>query len=142
MEFIKFFTSDMFRKQEFVDMLKYKCNVRACVADDGIILDREAFNDIKVGLLPHWAYLNKKFINSQFHTRPATYGEYQALTKPRYTLIAITTKENREIQQSDNLESMKEQAGVCAQVWRAVHELTAMYVVDNHTGEIMHEVKG
>lgn len=142
MEFIKFFTSPMFRKQEFVDMLKYQCNVRACIADDGIILDKEAFNDIKPGCLPHWAYLNRKYINSELHTRPATYDEYHALTKPRYTLIAITAEENREIQQSDSLESMKEQAGVCAQVWRVVHELTAMYVVDNFTGEIMHEVNG
>ena len=142
MEFIKFFTSPMFRKQEFVDMLKYQCNVRACIADDGIILDKEAFNDIKPGCLPHWAYLNRKYINSELHTRPATYGEYHVLTKPRYSLVAVTTEENREIQESDNLATMKEQANVCAHVWRAVHELTAMYVVDNFTGEIMHEVNG
>lgn len=142
MEFIKFFTSDMFRKQEFVDMLKYKCNVRACVTTDGIILDKEAFNAIHPGHLPHWAYLNRKYINSELHTRPATYDEYHALTKPRYSLVAVTVEENREIQESDNLATMKEQANVCAHVWRVVHELTAMYVVDNFTGEIMHEVNG
>ena len=142
MEFIKFFTSPMFRKQEFVDMLKYKCNVRACVTTDGIILDKEAFNAIHPGHLPHWAYLNRKYINSELHTRPATYDEYHELTKPRYSLVAVTTEENREIQESDNLATMKEQADVCAHVWRVVHELTAMYVVDNFTGEIMHEVNG
>ena len=142
MEFIKFFTSPMFRKQEFVDMLKYKCNVRACVTTDGIILDKEAFNAIHPGHLPHWAYLNRKYINSELHTRSATYDEYHELTKPRYSLVAVTTEENREIQESDNLATMKEQANVCAHVWRVVHELTAMYVVDNFTGEIMHEVNG
>lgn len=142
MEFIKFFTSPMFRKQEFVDMLKYKCNVRACATTDGIILDKEAFNAIHPGHLPHWAYLNRKYINSELHTRPATYDEYHELTKPRYSLVAVTTEENREIQESDNLATMKEQADVCAHVWRVVHELTAMYVVDNFTGEIMHEVNG
>lgn len=142
MEFIKFFTSPMFRKQEFVDMLKYKCNVRACVTTDGIILDKKAFNAIHPGHLPHWAYLNRKYINSELHTRPATYDEYHELTKPRYSLVAVTAEKNREIQESDNLATMKEQANVCAHVWRVAHELTAMYVVDNFTGEIMHEVNG
>lgn len=90
MEFIKFFTSDSFRKQEFVDMLKYRCEVRACAVRDGVILDREAFNSIKSSLLPHWAYLNKGLINSQFHTRPATQEEELALmNESHYTLYVV-----------------------------------------------------
>lgn len=142
MEFIKFFTSPMFRKQEFVDMLKYRCNVRACAVDDGIILDREAFNNTSVAYLPHWAYLNKKFINSQFHTRPATYDEYHELTKPRYSVVMRTKDNSTEIQESDSLDNMKEQANICACIWRNKYEVTAIHVMDNFTGEIMHEVNG
>lgn len=140
MEFIKFFTNSMFNKAEFVDMLKYKCNVRACATDDGIILDRQAFNEIKASHLPHWAYINKQYINSALHTRPASYEEYHALTKPRYTLVAVIADgENREVQMSDNLVSMESQANVCAEVWRVVHELISMCVIDNFTGEIVYE---
>lgn len=89
MEVIKFFVNPMFRKDEFVDMLNDTMHVAAGAVDDGIILDREAFNAIKAAYMPHWAWLNKKFINSEFHTVPATERQLRDAQYPEIKMVGV-----------------------------------------------------
>lgn len=76
--FIKYFTNPTFNKPEFVRLLRYSMNVRAAVVDDGIILDLDAFNTISKAVMPHWAFINERDINSKLHTRPASLDEFKA----------------------------------------------------------------
>lgn len=76
-DFVKYFTNVMFNREKFVDMLQCTMNVPAAVVDDGVILDREAFNAISAAHMPHWAFINRKYINSNLHTRPATSKEIE-----------------------------------------------------------------
>lgn len=75
--YIKWFVGPMFRKRDFIKLLRYKMNVEAAEVEDGIILDLNAFNAIRVAYMSHWAYINRKFINSNLHTRPASREEYK-----------------------------------------------------------------
>lgn len=75
--YIKWFVGPTFRKREFIKLLRYKMNVRSAEAEDGIILDLDAFNAMRVAYMPHWAYINRKFINSNLHTRIASEDEYK-----------------------------------------------------------------
>lgn len=70
MEFVKYFTNPQFDNAKFADMLRLKMNVRAKAVEDGVILDRDAFNAMSAALMPNWAWLNKQSINSPLHTRP------------------------------------------------------------------------
>lgn len=70
-EFIKYFTNPQFDNAKFADMLRLKMNVRAKAVEDGVTLDRDAFNAMSAALMPNWAWLNKQSINSPLHTRPA-----------------------------------------------------------------------
>ena len=79
--YIKYFTSDLFNKKKFVKLLRYTMNVESAVVDDGIILDVDAFNGVSKALMPHWAFINSKFINSKLHTRPASKEEFKAAMK-------------------------------------------------------------
>lgn len=72
--YIKYFVNPMFKKDEFVDLLNSR-GVEAAAVDDGIILDHDAFNAIRVAHMPHWMYLNRQYINSKLHTRPASMKE-------------------------------------------------------------------
>lgn len=74
--YIKYFTSDLFNKSEFVKLLRYTMNVEAAMVEDGIILDIDAFNAVSKAVMPHWA-----FINSKLHTRPASKEEFKAAMK-------------------------------------------------------------
>ena len=76
--FIKYFTNPTFNKPEFVRLLRYSMNVRAAVVDDGIILGLDAFNTISKAVMPHWAFINERDINSKLHTRPASLDEFKA----------------------------------------------------------------
>lgn len=76
--YIKYFTSDLFNKSDFVKLLRYTMNVEAAKVEDGIILDIDAFNAVSKAVMPHWAYINSKFINSKLHTRPASKEEFKA----------------------------------------------------------------
>ena len=76
--YIKYFTSDLFNKSEFVKLLRYIMNVEATMVEDGIILDIDAFNAVPKAFMPHWAFINSKFINSKLHTRPASLDEFKA----------------------------------------------------------------
>ena len=51
--------------------------MRSAEVEDGIILDLDAFNAMRVAYMPHWAYINRKFINSNLHTRIASEDEYK-----------------------------------------------------------------
>lgn len=79
--YIKYFTSDLFNKSEFVKLLRYTMNVEAAMVEDGIILDIDAFNGVSKALMPHWASINSKFINSKLHTQPASKEEFKAAMK-------------------------------------------------------------
>ena len=79
--YVKWFVGPMFRKREFIKILRYKMNVEAAEVEDGIILDRDAFNSVRLAYMPHWAYINHKYINSDLHTRPASREEYKTAMK-------------------------------------------------------------
>ena len=79
--YVKWFVGPMFRKREFIKILRYKMNVEAAEVEDGIILDRDAFNSVRLAYMPHWAYINYEYINSDLHTRPASKEEYKAAMK-------------------------------------------------------------
>jgi hypothetical protein len=55
--------------------------VIARAVDDGIFIDILAFNAIRPGVLPHWAYINRQGINSPLRTRPATEEELKGNEK-------------------------------------------------------------
>lgn len=138
-DYIKYFTNPMFRGDEFVDMLKEKMNVRACVVEGGVVLDREAFNAVRVAYMPHWAYINRKYINSNLHTRPAMLQEIPQANKMHYTLMIYADNTDMELEQSDKLDYIKGQADTYAKMWRAAYEKFCVMVIDNTTGEVMHE---
>lgn len=89
MEFIKYFTNPQFDNAKFADMLRLKMNVRAKAVEDGVILDRDAFNAMSAALMPNWAWLNKQSINSPLHTRPADPTEWPDLAHAYRYLLAI-----------------------------------------------------
>lgn len=92
--YIKWFVGPMFKKRDFIKLLRYKMNVHSAEVEDGIILDLNAFNSIRVAYMPHWAYINRKFINSNLHTRPASKEEYNAAMK-KDTINAEYVEEER-----------------------------------------------
>lgn len=75
--YVKWFVGPMFKKRDFIKLLRYSMNVPAAEVDDGIILDKDAFNSVRFAYMPHWAYINHKYINSNLHTRPASKEEYK-----------------------------------------------------------------
>lgn len=136
MEFIKYFTNPQFDNAKFADMLRLKMNVRAKAVEDGVILDREAFNATSAALMPNWAWLNKKSINSDLHTRPA---DPELAHAYRYLLaIVFDDKDACQLEQADGLEYISEQADMVAGYWRKEDGFYGVAVIDNDTGEIMH----
>ena len=143
--YIKYFTPNTFRKQDFVQILKTQCNVNAIAVDDGIIFDYEALISIPCKLLPHWVWLNREDMCSKWHTRPATQEEVCQIECKRhyaYSLIAYyrQTEDTHVLFSSNNLMQMVEDAKewlydinatcydrVAPQVW----------IIDNATGEIV-----
>lgn len=74
---VKWFISEQFRAQEFVNLLK-SIDVQAAVAtsgEPGLIINRTQLNAIPAGQLPHWVFINRESINSELHTREASYEE-------------------------------------------------------------------
>lgn len=138
MEFVKYYTNPTFDREGFVEMLRLKMNVRAKAMEDGIILDREAFNAISPAHMPHWAYINKSNINSRLHTRPATPSEWPDLNcQYKYSLVLLSEGSSTQLEQADGLEYIKEQADECAEFWRN-EDIIGIAVIDNSTGEVMH----
>lgn len=105
MEFIKYFTNPQFDNAKFADMLRLKMNVRAKAVEDGVILDRDAFNAMSAALMPNWAWLNKQSINSPLHTRPAEPAEWPELAHAYRYLLAIVfdDKDACQLEQADGL---------------------------------------
>ena len=130
MEFIKYFTNPQFDNAKFADMLRLKMNVRAKAVEDGVILDRDAFNATSAALMPNWAWLNKKSINSDLHTRPADPEEWPELAHAYRYLLAIVFDDKDACQ--------LEQADMVAGYWRKEDGFYGVAVIDNDTGEIMH----
>ena len=116
MEFIKYFTNPQFDNAKFADMLRLKMNVRAKAVEDGVILDRKAFNATSAALMPNWAWLNKQSINSPLHTRPADPAEWPELTHAYRYLLAIVfdDKDACQLEQADGLKYINEQADMVA----------------------------
>lgn len=140
MEFIKYFTNPQFDNAKFADMLRLKMNVRAKAVEDGIILDRDAFNATSAAFMPNWAWLNKQSINSPLHTRPAEPAEWPELTHAYRYLLAIVfdDKDACQLEQADGLDYISEQADMVAGYWRKEDGFYGVAVIDNDTGEIMH----
>lgn len=66
-DYVKYLTNNLFNNEAFADLLNAK-GVEAKAVAGGVELDRTAFNNINNCDLPHWMYMNKKFINSEYHT--------------------------------------------------------------------------
>lgn len=90
MDIIKYFTEDVFNARDFADMLARECNIKAMPVSGGVILDRKAFNAIPAAHLPHWAFINRDYINNPWHTRPATPEEAAMLSAPTTYAIVVT----------------------------------------------------
>lgn len=140
MEFIKYFTNPTFDNKAFADMLKLKMNVRAKAVEDGVILDREAFNATSAALMPNWAWMNKKSINSDLHTRPAEPAEWPDLTCKYKYVLAVLTEDNVDcpLEQADGKDYISMQADMVATYWRDEPGFIGVAVVDNDTGEVVH----
>ena len=140
MEFIKYFTNPQFDNAKFANMLRLQMNVRAKAVEDGVILDRDAFNAMEAGLMPQWAWLNKRAINSPLHTRPANPMEWPDLSHHyRYLLtIVFEDKAACPLEQSDGLEYISKQADMVADYWRKESGYYGVAVVDNETGEVVY----
>lgn len=142
MEFIKYFTNPQFDNAKFADMLRLRMNVRAKAVEDGVILDRDAFNATSAALMPHWAWVNKQSINSPLHTRPAEPAEWPELTHAYRYLLAIVfdDKDTCQLKQADGLKYISEQADVVADYWHKEEGFYGVAVINNDTGEIMRMV--
>lgn len=138
--YVKFFVNPMFNREQFADMLNCKMNVKAKAVEDGVILDRDAFNAVSAAYMPHWAWLNKKSINSNLHTRPATAEEIPDDINPRYTLMELMNDEWRDVEKS-NLKDYIISASVNYQnLWRGCRKFFhGVAIVDNETGEVIYE---
>ena len=140
MEFIKYFTNPQFNNAKFADMLHLQMNVRARAVEDGVILDRDAFNAMEAGLMPQWARLNKKAINSPLHTRRADPMEWPDLIHHYRYLLALISEDcdPRPLEQSDGLEYISRQADIAVNYCREEDGFCGVVVIDNDTGEIVY----
>lgn len=144
MEVIKLFTNPMFRKEEFAEMLRDTMNVATAVVDDGIILDREAFNATPLYMMPHWAFMNRDDIRSKYHTRPATAEEVAMLT-PNYQytmLVLFYNKDAHELARFDTLDDKKrQQAQTMARTYRDKYGFVGVVIVDNAADEAVYTTR-
>lgn len=147
MEAIKYFTNNIFDNKDFVNMLVRKCNIKAMPTDGGIILDREAFNAIPSGYLPHWAFINKKFINSEFHTRPATVEEAMMLTAPITYAIVVTVDNGKggvtalDNGRNDSLEAVQKAAVRTADALRGMTDFLSVTILGLEPGQTLRDAE-
>lgn len=107
-DYVKYFTSETFERHDFAAMLKEKMNVQAKAVDDGVILDKDAFNAVCPAHMTHWAFINRDDINSALHTRAATEREIFLLKHPsNYFLRYKIGKYWRTALEGDDLEELK-----------------------------------
>lgn len=122
--FVKYFTSPTFKREKFAEVLREQMNVAARAVDDGIILDRAAFDDAPA--VSPWVEMNREDIMSSLHTRAATEQEIFRLKHPeRYELFAGSTP----LAKSHDLDDLRA---------TAVNTYD-LYIVDMDTGEVMWE---
>lgn len=76
--YIKYFTNDTFNKTDFCALCQ-EYGIFAIPCEGGIFLDRTQFNSLPGGKMPHWLWMNREYINSEYHTRKATAEEIDAL---------------------------------------------------------------
>lgn len=132
--YIKYFTNPTFKRTAFADMLKYKMNVSAGAVDDGVIIDRDAFNATPRALMPEWAQVNSRFINSGLHTRAATEQEIFSIKHPSRYQLKHFSRDQWWTATEGSLDEMKETAN-------AIKHADYIAVVDITTGEIVYEVE-
>lgn len=142
MEAIKLFTNPMFKKEEFAAMLRNTMNVPTAVVDGGIILDREAFNATPSYMMPHWAFMNKDDIRSEWHTRSATPEEAALLTPHHsynYAMLALFyNSDARELAQFNTLgDKEKQQAELMARAYNDKYGFVSVVIIDNTADEVV-----
>ena len=140
--FIKLFCNPSFNTVNFVKMLTSTVNVPAVETEGGVILDRDAFNNVPATWLPHWAYLNRKDINNPLRTRPATPDEipyegfrYQGsliLNRGTYYISGAHTAEEVLSEMLSLCPAMKQKYG---------EDYINAYVYDQFTGTNIYEVR-
>lgn len=124
MNAVKYFVGLTFNKEKFVNILRHQMNVAAQEADDGILIDKDAF--AQAPAVSPWVEMNREDIMSSLHTRAATELEVFRLRHPeRYELFAGDTP----LVKSHDLEDLRA---------TAVNTYKP-YIVDMDTGEIMWE---
>lgn len=147
MEAIKYFVPEYFDRKAFTDMLVHKCNVKAVLTDGGIILDREAFNNIQMAYLPHWAYKNRKYINSGLHTRPATTEEAAMLAAPTSYAIVVTVDNGKggvtalDNGRSDSLEAVQKAAVHAANALRNMPDFLSVTILGVEPGQTLRDAE-
>lgn len=140
MNYIKFFTMPTFDNSGFCDVLKNKCNVKCCVADDGIILDLQAFSELRLCDMPHWVYINREDILSPLHTRPAFPEEYASLErKYRFQMVAYDKRENHFVSllEDNDFQYLAELARDFKNELPVYKECLTLYIMDNLNHEIL-----
>lgn len=133
--YIKLFTSGTFDRNDFAAMLRAKMNVEARAMDDGVILDKDAFNCVHPAHMPHWAFINREDINSALHTRAATEREIFMLKhNSKYFVRYRVGRYWRTALEGDNLQELKACAG-------AITAADKVVIIDN-TGEYVYSKRG
>ena len=140
MYYIKLFTSPSFDRSDFCDVLRNKCNVRCCTTEGGIILDLQAFKELRLCDMPYWVYINRKDILSPLHTRPAFPEEYEALeTKHRFKMVAYDKRDDNftSLLEEDDFQYLAELARDYKNELSAYRENLTLYIMDNFTHEML-----
>lgn len=133
--YIKYFTSGTFDRNDFAAMLRAKMNVEARAVNDGVILDKDAFNRVHPAYMPHWAFINREDINSALHTRAATEREIFMLSHPsEYFLRYRVGKYWRTALEGNDLDELI----TCADVIKAADKV----VIINRAGEYVYNRRG
>lgn len=147
MEAIKYFTPEYFDRKAFADMLVYKCNVKAIPVSGGVIFDREAFNAIPAANLPHWAYINKKYINNEFHARSATEEEAAMLIAPVTYAIVVTVDNGKggvialDNGRSDSFEAIQKAAVRAADALRSIPDFLSVTILGVEPGQTLQDAE-
>lgn len=142
MEYVKYFTQPPFDNKGFADTLN-RIGVRAKAVDDGVILNRQALNTIKVGSLPIWVYLNKEDINSKVHIRPATAKEIADCISSGYQFMTMILERGMSpivIEANDELSYLKRQADSYRKHRAAQGDNRTIAIMDTATGDWVYKV--
>lgn len=133
--YVKLFTSTTFDRNDFAAMLRAKMNVEARAVEDGVILDKDAFNSVHPAHMPHWAFINREDINSALHTRAATEREIFMLKHPsEYFLKYRVGQYWRTALEGNNLDDLI----ICAGAITAADKV----VIINSKGEYVYSRRG